>query len=234
MSSIEPKAATNPEAELLRKELLKLEDENIHLKELLKLQQADESAEEVNRAHPVLQLTTLNKSEREIYLLLSRHFGKFISSERIFQHLYGARPNPPGKKVLDVYICRLRKALSERDREKEIRTSHGHGWGLFKAAAVEDFFEFRKLIRLKLQGESSNGVLVERGVNTLTVWVKSLRGSGLTPKDIEYRTKAHPDIGALANKFREERWELLKWGVKAAWPRRRLEFDGARWFLRGE
>lgn len=51
-----------------------------------------------------------------------------VSRERLMVALYGMQSDPPGAKVLDVYVCKIRQQLDETRSGIAIDTLWGTGW----------------------------------------------------------------------------------------------------------
>jgi two-component system cell cycle response regulator CtrA len=55
----------------------------------------------------------LSQREHAIFHYLARHRGRVVSKEAVYTAVYGAIDAEPFDKVIDVYICKLRKKLAE-------------------------------------------------------------------------------------------------------------------------
>ena len=74
------------------------------------------------------QTIPLTKTEFSILELLARHKGMMISKETLLNHIYGSIDEPE-QKVVDVFICKLRKKLAANScGGKYIRTVWGRGY----------------------------------------------------------------------------------------------------------
>ncbi len=69
----------------------------------------------------------LTLAEQDIFEVLLNAFGKFVHRDALFARVWGQ--SGTNIKVLDVYICKLRKKLAGTGLE--IRNSWGVGYGLF-------------------------------------------------------------------------------------------------------
>ena len=72
-------------------------------------------------------------SQREVALLhfMLRQGEQLVASHELLTYVWGnAASRPETRQMLDVYICRLRKKLSELDVQGEIRTLRGYGYAL--------------------------------------------------------------------------------------------------------
>jgi two-component system, cell cycle response regulator CtrA len=79
----------------------------------------------------------LTKTEYEILQLLALRQGTPISKEIFLNHLYGGR-DEPDQKIIDVFICKLRKKLAEVSGGKDyIETIWGRGWLLREPQPVK-------------------------------------------------------------------------------------------------
>lgn len=74
----------------------------------------------------------LTKKEYEILELLIRRKGSLVTKEQFFDHLYGGI-DEPDLKIIDVFICKLRKKLQNDTQEDFIKTVWGRGY-IFKAS----------------------------------------------------------------------------------------------------
>jgi two-component system cell cycle response regulator CtrA len=80
---------------------------------------------EVN-GHPL----NLTNKEYDILELLSLRKGNTVTKENILNHIYGGK-DEPGMKIIDVFVCKLRKKLSDATGgEKCIETVWGLGYVL--------------------------------------------------------------------------------------------------------
>jgi two-component system cell cycle response regulator CtrA len=70
---------------------------------------------------------TLTKKEYQIVEILALRKGAVLSKEAILDHLYGGldEPNP---KIIDVFICKIRKKLQTLGVEDFIETNWGRGY----------------------------------------------------------------------------------------------------------
>jgi two-component system cell cycle response regulator CtrA len=74
------------------------------------------------------QTIPLTRTEFSIVELLARRKGNLISKETLLNHIYGSI-NEPDQKVVDVFICKIRKKLAAAsDGDKYIRTVWGDGY----------------------------------------------------------------------------------------------------------
>ena len=69
-------------------------------------------------------------SEYQLLRLLSLRKGMTLTHEALFDHLYQGRDEPKQRKIVDVFICRLRKRLG--DAERCIGTDWGRGYVLLE------------------------------------------------------------------------------------------------------
>jgi len=70
---------------------------------------------------------TLTKKEYQIAEILALRKGAVLSKEAILDHLYGGldEPNP---KIIDVFICKIRKKLQALGVDDFIETNWGRGY----------------------------------------------------------------------------------------------------------
>ncbi|NDV50781.1 response regulator transcription factor [Salipiger sp. PrR003] len=74
----------------------------------------------------------LTGREHSIFNYLALNAGRVIPKESLFEAVYGMQDNTPYDKVIDVYICKLRKKIRQRTGEAYIQTVYGRGY-MFKA-----------------------------------------------------------------------------------------------------
>jgi two-component system cell cycle response regulator CtrA len=75
------------------------------------------------KGHPV----SLTKKEYQIAEILALRKGNVLSKEAILDHLYGGldEPNP---KIIDVFVCKIRKKLQMMGVDDFIETNWGRGY----------------------------------------------------------------------------------------------------------
>ena len=73
------------------------------------------------------QLVYLTPREYSILELLALRKGSTLTKEMFLNHLYGGM-DEPDIKIIDVFICKLRKKLSAASRENYIETVWGRGY----------------------------------------------------------------------------------------------------------
>ncbi len=71
----------------------------------------------------------LTNKEYSLLELLSIRRGNTITKEVILNHLYNGMDEPEGK-IVDVFVCKLRKKLSKASGEEYIDTVWGRGYSL--------------------------------------------------------------------------------------------------------
>ena len=72
--------------------------------------------------------THCTSKEYDILELLSLHKGRTLTEQKFLDHLYGGK-NEPQLKIIDVFICKLRKKLSRAaGGEQYIETVWGRGY----------------------------------------------------------------------------------------------------------
>ncbi|RMH41766.1 MAG: DNA-binding response regulator [Alphaproteobacteria bacterium] len=83
---------------------------------------------------PIVSGTRISLSRREhtIFQHLVLNFGKVISKNAIYDAVYGMSADQPFDKVIDVYICKLRKKIAATSASgyHYIETVHGRGYKL--------------------------------------------------------------------------------------------------------
>ena len=76
------------------------------------------------------KLIRLSGKEYSILELLSLRLGVIVTKEMVLDHLYGGRDEPE-LKIIDVFICHLRKKLAQAtDGKHYIETVWGRGYRL--------------------------------------------------------------------------------------------------------
>lgn len=70
----------------------------------------------------------LSKRERALLECLVLRAGRIVSREFIFTNLYGSYAGDVDPKIIDVYICKLRKKLREASGKDYIKTVFGMGY----------------------------------------------------------------------------------------------------------
>ncbi len=75
------------------------------------------------------QRVRLTQREYDVLELLWTHKGLTLSKQMILNHLYGGTYEP-GHKVIDVFICRIRKKLQAMTGDDYIKTVWGRGYML--------------------------------------------------------------------------------------------------------
>ena len=71
-------------------------------------------------------------------MLLLNKANKVISKSAIYDAIYGMEEDQPFDKVIDVYICKIRKKIDAvaPDGDSHIETVHGRGYKFAPAEAV--------------------------------------------------------------------------------------------------
>ena len=80
---------------------------------------------------PEVDGARIKLSHREFAILshLVHSFGRVVSKESVYEAVYGSLSNEPFDKVIDVYICKLRKKLADAtDGEQFIETVYCRGY----------------------------------------------------------------------------------------------------------
>ncbi len=73
----------------------------------------------------------LSRREHSIFMALAERRGRVISKEGLFEAVYGLTGSQPFDKVIDVYICKLRRKLANATGgERFIETVIGRGYRL--------------------------------------------------------------------------------------------------------
>ena len=79
----------------------------------------------------------LSHREHAIFTVLALNHRRVVSKERIYEAVYGLSGSDPLDKVIDVYICKLRKKITQATGGKYIETVYGRGYKL-EAPAEHD------------------------------------------------------------------------------------------------
>jgi len=85
------------------------------------------------------QRVKLSHREHAIFTHLALQAGKVVSKNSVYEAVYGMMDSQPFDKVIDVYICKLRKKLSRATGgEQYIETVYGRGYKLDKPERLMD------------------------------------------------------------------------------------------------
>src|SRR5438874_4054944 len=121
--------------------------------------------------------------ERLVLGVLLLHANEFVSRERLIDDLWGEAPPPTARKAVNVYISKLRKALS-RDGDDPIATASGGYWLRVDPDAVDG--SRVQLLLASAREDVSRGELesaAERFQEALSLW----RGPTLAGLQLESR-----------------------------------------------
>ncbi len=81
----------------------------------------------------------LSRREHSTFMALAHRQGRVISKETLFEAVYGLTGSQPFDKVIDVYICKLRRKLADATQgERFIETVVGRGYRLAHLGAVAE------------------------------------------------------------------------------------------------
>lgn len=84
------------------------------------------------------QRLRLSHREHAIFSMLALNVGRVVSKEKIYESVYALSGSDPLDKVIDVYICKLRKKIAEATGgDKYIETVYGRGYK-FEAPEAND------------------------------------------------------------------------------------------------
>lgn len=84
------------------------------------------------------QRLRLSHREHAIFSILALNVGRVVSKEKIYETVYTLSGSDPLDKVIDVYICKLRKKIAEATGgDKYIETVYGRGYK-FEAPPEDD------------------------------------------------------------------------------------------------
>src|SRR3546814_21068830 len=70
----------------------------------------------------------LSNRESVIFLVLAKDHGRVVARETIYHAVYGLSDKQPFDKVIDVFICKLRRKLEAGAGHPYIRTIFGRGY----------------------------------------------------------------------------------------------------------
>lgn len=84
------------------------------------------------------QRVRLSRREYAIFRYLALNANKVISKSAIYDAIYGMEEDQPFDKVIDVYICKIRKKIDAvaPDGDSHIETVHGRGYKFSPAGAA--------------------------------------------------------------------------------------------------
>lgn len=81
----------------------------------------------------------LSHREHAIFSVLALNVGRVISKEKIYEAVYSLSGSDPLDKVIDVYICKLRKKIAEATNgDRYIETVYGRGYKFEAPEAADD------------------------------------------------------------------------------------------------
>jgi DNA-binding SARP family transcriptional activator len=127
--------------------------------------------------------------QRQLLAILLLHLNEVVSSDRLMDHLWGAKPPPTAAKGLQVHVSRLRKALGDRAR----LVTHAGGYTLTAGVEDVDSRRFERLIergRERLSAGDAKGAAADLH-EALQLW----RGPPLS--DFAYEAFAQAEIARL-------------------------------------
>ena len=116
----------------------------------------DSKTVEVNgmRVHPT-------SKEYQILELLALRKGTTLTKEVFLNHLYGGMDEPE-LKIIDVFICKLRKKLANASNGKNyIETVWGRGYALREPRAVERTIPAQEPVGVRAKAEPHRGELFQ-------------------------------------------------------------------------
>lgn len=79
-----------------------------------------------------VNMERVRHSPRRVAEILAAAGGEVVTRREIYDALYGARGNGPGGRTLDVFVCRLRRAL--RGSPWIVANVWGVGWRLVRVS----------------------------------------------------------------------------------------------------
>lgn len=106
---------------------------------------------------PIVNGNTVRLSKREhaIFLHLALNASRTVSKNAIYDSVYGASIDQPFDKVIDVYICKLRKKIASASAigAQYIETVHGRGYRLASPVATNDEATMPGILHLEAYNE---------------------------------------------------------------------------------
>ena len=127
--------------------------------------------------------------QRQLLAILLLHPNEVVSSDRLIDHLWGAKPPPTAAKSLQAHVSRLRKALGAGGR----LATHGSGYTLTAGVDDIDAARFERLVergRERLATSDAEGATADLR-EALQLW----RGPPLS--DFAYDAFAQAEIARL-------------------------------------
>lgn len=120
----------------------------------------------------------LSNRESAIFMVLAKHHGRVVSREMIYNAVYSLTDRQPFDKVIDVFICKIRRKLEETTGHPYIQTVFGRGYMLEDPA--------HEIRRLQAAAENLRRVGQEREVQCASALV----AMGI-PQRIDRRRRQH-------------------------------------------
>lgn len=80
----------------------------------------------------VMRITALGFTRKQAQILATLEHGRVVSKAALFETMYAARPDAPHPKVIDAFLCRIRRMIAAAGYGFEIRTIRGGGYQLVR------------------------------------------------------------------------------------------------------
>jgi WD40 repeat protein/DNA-binding SARP family transcriptional activator len=128
--------------------------------------------------------------QRAVLAMLALHANRTVSSDELVDGLWGEHPPASAAKNLQLYVSRLRKALSKNGSEATIVT-HGRGYELRLPEGAVDATRFERLVEEAAREPASAAGANGAASAALELW----RGAPLA--DVASEPFAGPEIGRL-------------------------------------
>lgn len=116
----------------------------------------------------------LTKTEYNILELLARRKDSFLHKDSFLDHLYNTDCNEPGRKIVDVFMCKLRQKISKalgadeyNENSPAIATSWGNGYRLDQRKNLVDYLPpiKRKIISGNLDDDAKITKKIKRPIS---------------------------------------------------------------------
>ncbi|WP_198666043.1 winged helix-turn-helix domain-containing protein [Tropicimonas sp. IMCC34043] len=116
---------------------------------------------------PLMERFGFTQREARLFRILERSAGNCIGKETLLARLYADRPlDTPDQKILDVFVCKIRKKLD--GAPCRIETEHGVGYRLVKLQAPGER-DLSWYVQHVYEGKSFREIAAASGVHASTV-----------------------------------------------------------------
>lgn len=107
------------------------------------IEERDTLREQVRQLEELLRPTIilpaawrLSRMEADFLNALRAAAPGMVHRERMMIALYGLSDEPPEPKILDVYLCKVRRRLMEAQTRIQVETIYGRGWRLHPDSVI--------------------------------------------------------------------------------------------------